>query len=321
MAKPTLSTRLASKSLNAAKSAIEIYNKPHFDYKSEAFVILIINAWELLFKALILRQSKNKLTAILIQEKQKTKAWGTPKRFYPKKNRAWNYLTIDIFLALKTLNSIDENLKKQIEVLVELRDNSIHFMNDPWLIENKLLEVATATTKSFVICYREWFPEIPLNESILPIWFQLAESLPLIVGKNPKEIENVLQYIQEQEINSVVSQHAIAFTTEIQLKRNLHSWPSVQVDKRNPSSLPIKVIDVDLIETKFKLDYEALKQRLKNRRRALVLNKKFHEIHRKVKENKELCLVRLLDPRNPKSAKKQFYTEQAVDFILEQIDP
>ena len=64
MAKLSLSNKLASKSLNATKSAIEIYNKPHFDYKSEAFVILIINAWELLFKALILQKNnfiQNKL--------------------------------------------------------------------------------------------------------------------------------------------------------------------------------------------------------------------------------------------------------------------
>ncbi len=203
------------------------------------------------------------------------------------------------------LDSIDENLKKQIEVLVELRDNSIHFMNDSWLIENKLLEIATATVKSYVICYRDWFPKIPLNDSILPIWFQLAESLPLIIGKSPKEIENVLQYIQKQENTSAISQHAIAFTTEIQLKRNINSWPSVQIDKRNPTSIPIKIVDVDLIETKFKLDYDKLKQELKKRRPELKLDKKFHEIHKKVKLNKELCLVRLLDPRNSKSAKKQ----------------
>ena len=73
MAKPTLAKKLAEKSLSAAKSAIELYNKPNFDYKMESFVILMINAWELLFKAYILKINKNKLKFILIQDKQATK--------------------------------------------------------------------------------------------------------------------------------------------------------------------------------------------------------------------------------------------------------
>lgn len=38
-------------------AAIEIYNKPQITYRDECFSILLINAWELLLKAII---SKNK---------------------------------------------------------------------------------------------------------------------------------------------------------------------------------------------------------------------------------------------------------------------
>lgn len=38
------------KSVGAALSAIEIYNKPDFKYREETFAILMINAWELLLK-------------------------------------------------------------------------------------------------------------------------------------------------------------------------------------------------------------------------------------------------------------------------------
>ena len=37
-------------------AAIEIYNKPRIDYRDECFVILLLNAWELVWKAVI---SKN----------------------------------------------------------------------------------------------------------------------------------------------------------------------------------------------------------------------------------------------------------------------
>ena len=47
----TLSRELAEKSLQAAVAAIEIYNKPNFSYREEAFALLMSNAWELLLKA------------------------------------------------------------------------------------------------------------------------------------------------------------------------------------------------------------------------------------------------------------------------------
>jgi hypothetical protein len=40
----------------ALLAAIEIYNKPRIDYRDECFVILLLNAWELIVKAML---SKN----------------------------------------------------------------------------------------------------------------------------------------------------------------------------------------------------------------------------------------------------------------------
>ncbi|MGN1227359.1 MAG: DUF3644 domain-containing protein [Christensenellales bacterium] len=47
------SDHLFLNSEEALLSAIEIYNKPFFDYKFQTCIILIINAWELLMKAII----------------------------------------------------------------------------------------------------------------------------------------------------------------------------------------------------------------------------------------------------------------------------
>jgi hypothetical protein len=47
----TASSDLSQKSLQAAIAAIEIYNKPYFSYREEAFSLLMANAWELLLKA------------------------------------------------------------------------------------------------------------------------------------------------------------------------------------------------------------------------------------------------------------------------------
>ena len=52
-----LSLRIASKSLDASLSALEIYNKPVFNYREESFSILMVNAFELLFKAKIIKRT------------------------------------------------------------------------------------------------------------------------------------------------------------------------------------------------------------------------------------------------------------------------
>src|SRR5688572_22226725 len=45
--------RLLGNSVSAMLAAIEIYNKPRFPYRDEVVVVLLINAWELMLKALV----------------------------------------------------------------------------------------------------------------------------------------------------------------------------------------------------------------------------------------------------------------------------
>jgi len=131
---------LIEKSISAAVSAIEIYNKPDFKYREESFSILIINAWELLLKAKILKDNKGKLQSIYVQDRKKTKEGEPIKRFYPKRNRCGNPLTLEINGALEKLQ-MSETLKENIRLLIEIRDNSIHFMNKDKFLQKKILEI------------------------------------------------------------------------------------------------------------------------------------------------------------------------------------
>lgn len=103
MARKAKHTYLLEKSVQAVVSAIEIYNKPDFKYREESFSILMVNAWELLLKAKILKDNNNNLTSLYIIDKERSlKRDGTPKKnpCY-KLNRANNFMTIDIYSALK----------------------------------------------------------------------------------------------------------------------------------------------------------------------------------------------------------------------------
>ena len=106
------------KSIQAAISSIEVYNKPDFKYREESFTILMVNAWETLLKAKIVNDENNKLSSIYIIDKEKVKQNGDPyKSPKYKKNRAGNYFTIDIFSCLKKVNNLFE--RRQTSFLIK----------------------------------------------------------------------------------------------------------------------------------------------------------------------------------------------------------
>jgi Protein of unknown function (DUF3644) len=90
---------LVDKSIEACIAAIEIYNKPDFRYREEAFSILMLNAWELLLKARILKENKNKPRAIELWEPRTNKDGSRSKRQQPKQNRSGNKTTIGMTRA------------------------------------------------------------------------------------------------------------------------------------------------------------------------------------------------------------------------------
>lgn len=96
--------------------AIEIYNKPRFEYRDEVFVELLVNGWELFLKAVI------------------SKAGGS---IYYRKKRNEPYRTLsldDAFwrasrTALWPSNIGADAVGRNLEFLSTFRDNAVHFYN------------------------------------------------------------------------------------------------------------------------------------------------------------------------------------------------
>src|SRR5690606_27777190 len=100
---------LLDKSINSMLSAIEIYNKPDFNYREETFAILAVNSWELLFKAQLLKSFKYNMNSLYEMEFVKKKNGENSTRTKPKTNRAGNPMTISLF---ETVNRLDKSGKK-----------------------------------------------------------------------------------------------------------------------------------------------------------------------------------------------------------------
>lgn len=106
--------KLLGNSNAAIMAAIEIYNKPTFTYRDECTVILLLNAWELMLKAIL---SKNKQSV-----------------FYPKK-RNQPYRTLSWKDALSRSSNYFPRavphlpVQRNLEMLGIYRDNVVHFYN------------------------------------------------------------------------------------------------------------------------------------------------------------------------------------------------
>src|ERR1051325_4600308 len=98
--RPPIHKRFVDKANAAITAAVEIYNKPSFFYREETFAILALNAWELLFKAKVLRDTNNDLKSIRVYEPRKTKSGKPSKKYYLKRNRAGNPQTISLWVCV-----------------------------------------------------------------------------------------------------------------------------------------------------------------------------------------------------------------------------
>jgi hypothetical protein len=59
--------QLLDQAMAAMLTPIEIYNKPQFSYRAQSFVILALNAWELLLKAKWLSDNRNRLPSLYVR--------------------------------------------------------------------------------------------------------------------------------------------------------------------------------------------------------------------------------------------------------------
>ncbi len=109
--------KLIENSIAASLSAIEIYNKPNFLYRNEVFCILIVNAWELLFKAKLLADNNYDIKSIHVFDNQ-----GKQKRLYgvtevvDEMNRE-NTRQILVLIPLVYLNYLTESELVETQVL------------------------------------------------------------------------------------------------------------------------------------------------------------------------------------------------------------
>lgn len=178
---------MLEKSVAAMLSAIEIYNKPDFKYREETFSVLCINAWELLLKAKVLNLASNKVASLYAMEYKTLKTGKKSSVRRPKKNRSGNPLSINIFEAYRIVTEdygvrINKAVNDNLVALTEIRDNSIHFVNDDLLLSLKIQELGSASLQNYLHLVSSWFGDVlsGYNFYLMPLSFS-GTSMRLLV--------------------------------------------------------------------------------------------------------------------------------------------
>lgn len=308
---------LLDKSIASMLSAIELYNKPNFQYREETFAILVVNAWELLLKAIILRQNRYKLRSLYVLKhcinKDGTKSTT---RKYVDKNRSGNPKTISIMETLSILDNkkyLPTNLRDNIEVLIELRDNSIHFANMDD-ISRQIQELGFACIKNYITLIKEKKIEIDMsnyNFYLMPLAYVSSNMVSESVLT--EETKNYLTLVKSKIAKEESDQnYDIAITIDIDFKKgSSFDGLGFTYDKDG-----IKVaLTEENIRKRYPWDNAELIRRCKMRYSDFIQNKNWNAQRNEIKNDAKLYRVRLLDPGNPKSAKKGFYSTNVFSYL------
>ncbi len=308
---------LRENSTQALLSAIEIHNKPNFNYRYQIVVILIINAWELLFKAYL---TKYKPDIKIIQSD------GTTKSFNKIMSSVINNLGKKYF-----------HIKSNLEILYEYRCDFVHFYLEE--IEPLLFGLIQKAIDNYCSFIREFFKYKIENLDdlyILPIGLKRPISpIDYITNKSSidsasKELKGLLLNIidQTKKLSNEGNQNTIIvpFSLEYKNKKRLKNFDivaaisqekdiKIQISENfkltdDDSARKMKISEESVYNEIFTESYIDIVTFCKSHISNWKQNKNFYSKMKELKKSSKLHKLRLLDPSNECSAKKSFYSKE-----------
>ncbi|ATD29086.1 DUF3644 domain-containing protein [Vibrio cholerae] len=300
---------MLEKSISACISAIEIYNKPNFLHREETFSILMTNAWELLLKSKLVKEAGDSPQAIHIVNKGDVviSPSGNPK-------------TIALGTALNRLlanGSVPAVVGDNIRLLMNIRDDSVHFVCGDLELSTRIQEIGTASLKNFMTLAMHWFNYdfSRYNFYLMPVsFFHLSDVASFSVDSTVKSnLLNYLKSIEKEHEHDKDANYAISLKLHTKLVKTTND-EALQVRLTNDPDAPEIVFSEEDALKNYPHDYNELLDILKARYTNFKQNKVFHDQMRILKaEGERYCKVRRLDPDNPKSINKTFYHNRVID--------
>jgi len=306
------SKELLDRAVAATVAAIEIYNKPDFLYREEAFAVLAINGWELLLKAKWLADHGNKVSSLYVTEPRTKKDGTKSKKRQIKKTRSDNPFTHSLDVLAKSLvesKAFDANAWANIKALLEMRDSSIHFYNRSGAFPVRLQEIGAASLKNFVAATKAWFGRdmSEFNFYLMPLSFIALPQQADAVVLNHEE-RKFLAFVDSLEPANEDADSPYSVTVNIDIKftrSKAKDALGVQVTN-NPDAPEVRITEQQ-IRDQYPWDYDRLTDECRKRYKDFKAAQKYHDVRKRLLKDKRFGDIRFLDPGNAKSARKPFF--------------
>lgn len=297
-------TKLLNNSKQAMYAAIEIYNKPKFDYKEEVFVILLVNAWELLNLAIL---SKNKQT------------------IYQKKQRGSNYQTLNFDVAFEhctkylpdAIKKDTEAIKLNLVKIKKYRNNSIHFYND-----KKMPHVIYALSQPAITNYVDIVQTVfheniiqEINIILLPLSFNNPPNIFRFISKeknkNPFMTELINDFNQLQRKNCDTTKFMTKLSIGLEKINKKENSDLIAQHSLDSDTVVTKNINPDDSHPFFMYDIIGNKKRAQHLKlKKCITSHEFQSItyKHKIKENEKYCW------KSNKGGSPR-YSQQIINFL------
>jgi len=318
---------LVDKSIAACCAAIEIYNKPVVPHREETFAILVVTAWELLLKARLIQANGNQLKAIYETETVRTKDGKPTKRKRVQRNRAGNPITIPISTAIGRAmglpkKPLDPACKDNLELLIEVRNNAVHCINEDRDLAIRVHEIGVAALRNYTTLLADWFERdiSDLRFAILPLSFDGAVAAQVVPPANrSQQAQNLLEHMTRAVAEAPPSQDG-RFAVSLRVETKIVGASSVDATpvklSKGLGGVPVEITEAEFLK-RWPYDYKRMIKEVKKRRPGTVVNKDFHEHVRALRGNEHLAKERRLDLINPNTkSRKTYYSQAMVDAMV-----
>ena len=225
-------------------------------------------------------------------------------------------MSISLFEAYRVVHEdygvkINKAVKDNLVALTEIRDNSIHFVNDDLLLSLKVQELGSASLQNYLHLVSSWFGDVlsGYNFYLMPLSFFRNFNEAPGVSLNSSE-KKVLDYIKKSEEpydkSDKVGDYNLTLRIDVKFQK-VKSTSGMPVQITNdPSATTVFLSEEDFTD-KYPWDYVVLSTRLNRRYSDFKMNNKYHKTRKKLESDKKFAYQRLLNPSNPNAGKKTFY--------------
>lgn len=220
---------------------------------------------------------------------------------------------------LKNQKKISPNVIENILMLIEIRDNSIHFVNkDNDLMKYKLYTICVATIKNYYHLIEKWFPKFELskyNFYITPINFsginENVETANLDIAQ-----KNFINYLDMATSGAINDEFDICIKTELRFTKVETDEALLLKYAQEGKKINVELSD-EIFKKMYPFTYSEMCERFK-RKYGLKINNFFNKSKKILEQDEICCKARYLNP-NKKGIFKMFYNGNFIDKLFEQM--